>query len=107
MSMGRLADALGISVSSATGIVGRMEERRLVVRQGSTTDRRVVEVHLGDGATGVFEDIEQARRDHLRDVLSRVAPGDLEAFLRGLRAVRAARAQVKHERHEGSESPAQ
>ena len=41
-SMGRLAEALDISVASMTGIVDRMEERGLVERRHEGKDRRVV-----------------------------------------------------------------
>lgn len=38
----RFADALGISRSTATGLVDRLEERGLVAREPGTHDRRVV-----------------------------------------------------------------
>jgi DNA-binding MarR family transcriptional regulator len=41
MPLGRLADLLGRSMSSTTGIVDRMEERRFVERVRVPDDRRV------------------------------------------------------------------
>ena len=45
LPMGKLADALDVSVASATGIVDRMEQRGLVERRHDEADRRIVLVH--------------------------------------------------------------
>jgi DNA-binding MarR family transcriptional regulator len=95
LPMGRLAEALDVSVASATGIVGRMEDRGLVTRRGSTLDRRVVEVHLADGARDLFSTLQAQRRERLRDVLVHVSETDMTALLQGVRAMRAARAQLE------------
>lgn len=92
MSMGRVAELLGVSLASATGIVGRMEERRLVERRPSPVDRRVVEVHVGDGGRELLGSIRARRREYLREVLGRMDEPRLAALLEGLRAMRAARA---------------
>lgn len=97
MSMGRVAELLGVSLASATGIVGRMEERRLVERRVSPTDRRVVEVHVGDGGRELLGSIKARRREHLREVFRRMGDDELAALLEGLRAMRAARASFERE----------
>jgi DNA-binding MarR family transcriptional regulator len=98
LSMSRLAEALGISVASATGIVGRMEKRSLVRRQHGTEDRRVVLVHLAPGGQRVFGEIDSRRRRGLLKLLERLADDELEGLLRGHRALRAARASLHDER---------
>lgn len=95
LPMGRLAEALGVSVASATGIVGRMEERDLVTRQGSDVDRRVVEVHLAAGARDLFGSMQTHRRERLRDVLGHMSEVDMSALLQGVRAMRTARAHLE------------
>lgn len=97
ISMGRVAELLGVSLASATGIVGRMEERRLVERRVSPSDRRVVEVHVGDGGRELLESINARRREHLREVLGRMDDQKLAALLEGLRAMRAARAALEQD----------
>lgn len=98
MSMGRVAELLGVSLASATGIVGRMEERRLVERRPSPTDRRVVEVHLGEGGTELLRSMRARHREHLREVFRRMDDAQLTGLLDGLRAMRAARAAMEQER---------
>ncbi|MBA2720361.1 MAG: MarR family transcriptional regulator, partial [Chloroflexi bacterium] len=91
LSMSRLAETLDCSVASATGIVGRMEERRLVERRHSVTDRRVVLVHPTETGNAVFHDLTEHRRVHLTQLLGRLADDELAALLVGLRAMRLAR----------------
>jgi DNA-binding MarR family transcriptional regulator len=98
MSMGRVAELLGVSLASATGIVTRMEERDLVERRGSPTDRRVVEVHLAAGGREVIDAIRGRRREHLKEVFRRMDDHQLGALHEGLRAMRAARSALEHER---------
>ena len=97
MSMGRVAELLGVSVASATGIVDRMEERDLVERRDSPTDRRVVEVHLAARAHELLDAAKARRRAHLREILVRIDEPRLAGLLDGLRAVRAARAEIEQD----------
>jgi len=97
LPMGRVAELLGVSLASTTGIVGRMEERRLVERRASPNDRRVVEVHLGDGGRDLLEAIKVRRREHLQEVFGRMDEARLAALLDGLRAMRAARASFERD----------
>jgi DNA-binding MarR family transcriptional regulator len=95
LSMSRLAEALDVSVASATGIVDRMETRGLVERRRDTDDRRVVVVHPTDRGLGVFALIDERRRTGLAGLLERLSDDDLAALLRGHRALRAARSAAK------------
>ena len=56
LTMGELADKLLLSVSGATVIADKLEEKGLVVRRRSLDDRRVVRVGLtGEGAKSYDE----------------------------------------------------
>jgi DNA-binding MarR family transcriptional regulator len=102
MPMSRLADALGISVASATGVVDRMEKRDLVERRHGTEDRRVVLVHPAAGARAVFGEIDARRRAGLARLLERLSDDELDGLLRGHRALRAARAAFAAQRADNS-----
>lgn len=94
LSMSRLAEALDVSVASATGIVGRMEQRGLVERRHDETDRRVVSVHPTRRGSEVFARLGRHRRDKLSKLLAPLSDDELTAFLTGLRAMRRARAAI-------------
>ena len=92
MSMGRLADALDISVASITGVIDRMEARGLVERRRDAEDRRVVLVQPAKGARKVFGEIDNRRRKGLQMLLARLSDEELTGLLMGHRALRQARA---------------
>lgn len=94
MSMGRLAEALEVSVASATGIIERMENRGLVERRHDEEDRRVVLVHPTPGAAKVFAAIQQRRREGLGKLLQALSDRQLAGLVSGHRALRRARARL-------------
>jgi len=95
MAMSRLAEAMDISVASATGVVDRMERRGLVERRHDADDRRVVLVHPTAGAGELFDAIDERRRRGLASVLDQLSRDDLEALLQGQRALREARERLR------------
>jgi DNA-binding MarR family transcriptional regulator len=94
LAMSKLAEALDVSVASATGIVDRMEQRGLVERRREPDDRRVVLVHPTDKGGSVFHDMAMERRKHLAILLDRMTDEELEGFLTGLRAMRRVRTEA-------------
>ncbi len=92
LPMSRLAEALDVSVASATGIVSRMEQRRLLERRHDESDRRIVSVHRTRLGAEVFLRLRRHRRDKLKKLLGNLSDEELAGFLMGLRAMRKARA---------------
>ena len=80
MPMSRLAEVLDVSVSNATGLVDRMEERGLVARTRVAEDRRVVLVHVSPAGLTMLGDAEALRDDVMRRVLLRVDPSHLDGI---------------------------
>jgi DNA-binding MarR family transcriptional regulator len=107
LPMGRLADALDVSVASATGIVDRMEQRGLIERRDDDRDRRIVVVHPTAAGLGVFADLDEQRRASLRILLERLTDRELKSFLVGLRAMRAAREAMAAEAAAAAGMPAE
>jgi DNA-binding MarR family transcriptional regulator len=97
LPMSRLAEQLDVSVASATGIVDRMEQRRLIERRHDEADRRVVSVHPTRLGGEVFARLRRHRRDRLAKVLAQLSDDELTAFLTGLRAMRRARQAIAGE----------
>ncbi|MGH2474584.1 MAG: MarR family winged helix-turn-helix transcriptional regulator [Candidatus Limnocylindrales bacterium] len=94
LPMSRLADALDVSVASATGIVDRMEDRKLVHRSGDPIDRRIVLVHATRRGQRVFDVLAKGRRAHLLPIVERMSDAEITGFLTGLRAMRRIRAEL-------------
>ena len=69
MAMSRLADMLDVSLSNATGLIDRVEERGFVERIRVPADRRIVLVRLTPSGVQMLDEIETVREQILRRVL--------------------------------------
>lgn len=78
MPMGRLADILDASMSNATGIIDRMEERGLVERIRVPDDRRVVLVSPTKAGLDLVDEVELVKNEVLVRALTRLDDAQLE-----------------------------
>ncbi len=74
MPMGRLAEILDASMSSATGVIDRMEERGLVERVRVPDDRRVVLVRPTQAGLDLVDEAELAKSDLMAGAFARLDP---------------------------------
>lgn len=73
-TMSRIAEQLDVSLSNATGLVDRIEERGLVERVRVADDRRVVQVRLTADGHRLLREVELLRDDMLNRVLEQLEP---------------------------------
>jgi DNA-binding MarR family transcriptional regulator len=97
ISMGRLAEALDVSVASATGIVNRMTDRGVVERRHDAKDRRVVLVHLTEAGSRLSTTLSEHHRERLGLLLEQLTESEMAGLLKGLRAMHAARCRLADE----------
>lgn len=90
LPMSKLADVLDVSLSNATGLIDRMEERGLIARTRDSDDRRVVLVRLTPAGTATLEEIQIMRRDLMTAVLERLDDRQLDRLHSALIDFRAA-----------------
>ena len=90
LSMSRLAELLDVSLSNATGLMDRMEERGYVERLRDQTDRRVVLVRLSAGGTEMLNNAQILKQELLQKILERLDEGQLTCVRAALGSVRAA-----------------
>jgi DNA-binding MarR family transcriptional regulator len=77
MPMSRLAEVLNVSLSNATGLIDRLEERHYIERTRVPEDRRIVMVRLTDTGVKLLEDQGAMTDDLLRAILGRLRPAQL------------------------------
>lgn len=94
MPMSRLAEMVDVSLSNATGLIDRMEERGFVERIRVPDDRRVVLVRITTSGRKLLDDIEILRAETLRTVLDRLDPDQLDGIARATADLRDALAEV-------------
>ena len=102
MAMSHLAEMLDVSVSSATGIIDRVEERGFVERDRVPTDRRVVLVRITDGGRRMLDDVEVLREEILERILDRLNETQLIRVAAALDDLRTAVASTLTDRGSGA-----
>ncbi len=80
LTMGELADRLGVSEKTVTGLVDRLEEGRHVERARDALDRRVVEVRLTAKGRDAAERIKRSVAEHIERLLALLEREDREAL---------------------------
>ncbi len=90
MPMSRLAELLDVSLSNATGLMDRMEERGLVERYRVPDDRRVVLVRPAAGGRLALEEFEIVKREQMRSILARLDDAQRARALAAFRDIRQA-----------------
>ncbi len=97
LAMSRIAEALDVSVSTATGLVDRMEERGLVERARDGVDRRVVLVRLTDGGRRALAEIDVYRDEALKRIVDQLDERQLASLASTLEDLKAAVGRVAQE----------
>lgn len=77
MTVGRLADALAVHQSSISLLLARLEQRGLVRRVRSRSDRREVNVELSKRGASLAADAPDAAQGRLLHALSAMSPREL------------------------------
>lgn len=81
LSLSELGRRLAAQNSTVTGIVDRMVQAGLVLREQSATDRRVWHIKLTPRGLTIASQVDAAPWDLLRQGLAALAPAELETLL--------------------------
>jgi DNA-binding MarR family transcriptional regulator len=90
ITMSRIAELLDVSVSNATGLIDRIEERGLVERVRVPSDRRAVHVQLTDEGQAKLREIELFKEDMIDAVLARLDERQLRRAAQAMADLRGA-----------------
>lgn len=83
-----LSQQLGISHSTASGIVDRLQARGLVRRTPDTEDRRRTRIIVTEDVTRYVRDLEEGPSGRLAAALANASPAQRRAIREGLRLLR-------------------
>jgi DNA-binding MarR family transcriptional regulator len=90
LPMSRLAEMLDVSLSAATGLVDRIEERGFVERIRVPNDRRIVLVRITIAGRQMLDDVEILREGIIWRVLDELDEGQLAAVAAAMADLRVA-----------------
>ncbi len=85
LGMSELAARLGVTVSTASGLVERLVEAGLVDRRDDPADRRQVLLTMTDVGAASLDRMRELNAGHMRAMLDRVATADLATVDRSIR----------------------
>ena len=90
MPMSRLAEVLHVSLSNATGLIDRIEERGFVERTRVPEDRRVVVIRVTDAGRRMLDEVDAISSELLRSVFARIGRTQLAGVGRAIAELRRA-----------------
>ena len=90
-----LASNMGITMATATGIVDRLVERGLVMREGCLGDRRAVVCRLTKEGQELIDRLWQSGQSRGRDLLQAMSPAELLLVTEAMETVIRAAAAVE------------
>jgi DNA-binding MarR family transcriptional regulator len=99
LTMGRLAELVDVSLSNASGLIDRMEERGLVERIRVSDDRRIVLVRCSPEGARMRDEIEAIKQDQMRSILGKLDGDQLTRLLDAVGDLRGAVGQEIGEDH--------
>ena len=85
--MSEIASALGVSLATATGVLDRLVERGLVIREGDPEDRRVVICRLSAEGEKLISGLWQLSRDRAGELMRALTPSQLLLVSQALEAL--------------------
>ncbi|MCL4465586.1 MAG: MarR family transcriptional regulator [Chloroflexi bacterium] len=87
LRMGQLASSLGVALSTATGIVDRLVEQGLLVRQEDPEDRRLVVVRLTEKGRETIELPHRVSQQNMLSLLEKLSLPELRILAQALGAL--------------------
>lgn len=78
MKMSEISEKMGLSNSTVSGIIDRLEQRDIVKRVRSEEDRRVVYVFLSDKAEEIFKDFSKKTNENFESMMKNASLEDIE-----------------------------
>ena len=94
LPMSRLAEMLDVSLSAATGLIDRVEERGFVERIRVPSDRRIVLVRITPAGRQMIDDVEVLRAEIIERVLDRLDDAQLAGVAAAMTDLRGALAST-------------
>jgi DNA-binding MarR family transcriptional regulator len=85
--MSVIASELGVSMATASGVVERLVERGILLREGEAGDRRVVLCRLSDEGEMLIDNLWQLSRDQVGELMRMIAPSKLLLIVEMLQAL--------------------
>lgn len=88
MKISELSSKLGLSNSTVSGIIDRLEKQEMVERARSKEDKRVVYVSLSPKSEEMRQDFHKRAEENIENILNKGTPEDLDKIIDGLNTLK-------------------
>ncbi|NMB39112.1 MAG: MarR family transcriptional regulator [Firmicutes bacterium] len=84
LNVSSISKQMGLSKSTVSGIINRLEKMNIVTRTRSEEDRRVIRISLTDEVKNVCPSIENKLKEFIYHMFDGVSDDDLSDIVKGL-----------------------
>jgi MarR family transcriptional regulator, organic hydroperoxide resistance regulator len=88
MKISELGDKLGLTDSTVSGIIDRLEKQEFVLRERSTDDKRVVYVHICPKFEEIHKGFHQNLENGIQEFLNKGTSEEIEQVITGFKALK-------------------
>lgn len=93
MKISELSSKLGLSNSTVSGIIDRLEKQGMVQRERSIEDKRVVYVNISPGFNAMHKTFKKRADENIKSIMNKGTPEDLLNIMLGLSTLKKLLAQ--------------
>ena len=86
-TVGELAEAMGVTISTASGLVDKLVNEQLLERSTNPDDRRQVLIRLAPAAAEIRTELRAIRRRQVLTAVDALDPGQRDCFLDSIQAI--------------------
>jgi len=79
-----LSEKMGLSDSTVSGILDRLEQKDIIRRERTKDDRRVVKISLTGKSKGFCNDFRQKREEYFTQLLKNLSEQEIKDIIKGL-----------------------
>ena len=79
-----ISEKMGLSDSTVSGILDRLEQKNMIERKRNKDDRRVVKIYLSEGSRKICHNFHQKKEKYFAQLLKKLTEKEIKEVIKGL-----------------------
>jgi len=79
-----ISEKMGLSDSTVSGILDRLEQKEILERKRDKDDRRVVKIYLSKGSQKIYQEFHRKRGEYFTHLLKELSDQEIKDIIKGL-----------------------
>jgi DNA-binding MarR family transcriptional regulator len=80
-----ISEKMGLSDSTVSGILDRLEQKGIIERRRNKEDRRVVKIYLSKGSQKICQEFHRKRDEYFAHLLKELTEQEINDIIKGLK----------------------